>query len=277
MKKLSLVPLLFALALPLAAEPAKMHGVGYRVSGAARACWENFGRPVGCSPIDTSAHPYGPAGGYGRTAPHDPALLVARYCSAKPELCKAGPIGEWNERWQAGYVTLQRMFEAGLLGDPARWDGDPSAEEVHDLAVTTRRGTGVYLTWYWSKGGMGGGPAEPPAPKPPAPQPVPEFPDCPVCPDPAPCPPVACPPPPLPLPCPRGPVPPALTADVLATLQWLGELNGAEYFGAGKRAAVARLKRWAAAYQAWQASPSQPSTGLGYQIDAVDDEGNVRE
>lgn len=221
----SLAPLAGLVAASLLLVPiasaAPLNGVGYRVPGNAKACFENFGVKAGCSTqsIDVTAHPWGPNGGTGRGGEATKAAVAARYCPGQPELCQNGFQGNVNENFQITTLTLERMFAAGLLGDPAKWNGRASTEEAYDFAALHGRSDSLYKRYYWDAGGLGGKPApgSPPV-EPCAAQSCPEL----VCPT------ILCPQ--------LRPLP----GHVLTTLE---QARAWPELGAGKRAALAKAYR----------------------------------
>lgn len=120
-------------------------GTGFSVRPGTQSCWQGGNTSGGCAPIDLAAEPFGPDGNL-ELHLIDPALLAKRYKGGDVNN-QGWPQGFGQELFQNNYLTLRAMWLAGEPGmDPNR-TGEPTWQEMYDLAFTTPRGSTLYRTW----------------------------------------------------------------------------------------------------------------------------------
>jgi hypothetical protein len=169
---------MFFLASWLAGQQ-QQRGTGYTAS---HASWEKQdGRRLVTFPIDHSARPWGDDGGGsaadGLPGPDDgDAVYYRRYAGGGPKPSYEDPtvpgskvygrgIGAWGEAMGPQIVpALKRWYEQQSPEHRARWTGEPTVEEVYDVAFSQPRNGSFYRA-----------PVVDPTPTPtPSPSPTPE-------------------------------------------------------------------------------------------------------
>lgn len=126
----------------LAVISGKVPGVGFLPEVGASSCWEGGNVLPGCARVDREVDPFGP-GGNGRI---DPVLAAKRWKGGDISNT-AWPQGFFGELFQNNYLTLTRMWEAGALDTGRRFSGQPTLQEMYDLAFTTPRKSSLYERW----------------------------------------------------------------------------------------------------------------------------------
>lgn len=138
----------------------KLPGVGWADANApCPSVWVyQDGRTAIEAQINRAYRPFGEDGG-GPAEKGNPdiplSLLAGRYFPAP--LPGISPQGLWGELWQHNIVVLERWFAEQPLAHRERYDGEPTMEDVYDLAVSQpRRSNWIYARYWFSRlaGGM---------------------------------------------------------------------------------------------------------------------------
>ncbi|MGD2114092.1 MAG: hypothetical protein PVG07_03505 [Acidobacteriota bacterium] len=124
-------------------------GVGFAAPEGSIACWEG-GQDAGCYQMDLSALPWGPTG----NGPLDTEAFEARYFGGNEHEGGSWPQGMAAELlWPANQTVLIAAYEGSCTQISVQAegrDGDPTWQEVYDLATTTDRCSPVYYECWWA-------------------------------------------------------------------------------------------------------------------------------